>query len=352
MQYRLFGRSGLRVSELCLGTLGFGSTKESERVSDAAAQSLFERFVEAGGNFIDTAPNYADGNSESTVGRLVKANRDDFVISTKYSLQGGVSPLRSGNSRRNMRRTLEDSLRRLDTDYIDVLYLHAWDFTTQWWEILSGMDDLVSSGKVQYIAVSNTPAWQVSRAVTIAEMRGWEPFVGMQVRYSLMERTAERDLLPMAKELDIAIAAYSPLGGGVLASLGEPGRFSVRGRPISDAARSTASAVQAVAAIRGCTPAQVAIAWLLRASSQWGGVIPVVGCSTDAELDDLLLGTRLSLEQAELDRLTRVSDIDLGYPFEQIESERFVALLTGGHAASLVNHRGGPGLGRPENSRL
>jgi aryl-alcohol dehydrogenase-like predicted oxidoreductase len=320
-------------------------------VSDTAAQSLFERFVEAGGNFIDTAPNYADGNSERAVGRLVKTNRDDFVISTKYSLQGGVSPLRSGNSRRNMKRTVEDSLKRLDTDYIDVLYLHAWDFTTQWWEILSGLDDLVSSGKVQYVAVSNTPAWQVSRAVTIAELRGWEPFVGMQVRYSLLDRSAERDLLPMAKELDIAIAAYSPLGGGVLASLNELGSFSPRGRPISEAARSTASVVREVAAVRGCTPAQVAISWLLRSPTEWPRMIPVVGCSTDAELDDLLGAARLMLEQSELDRLSRVSDIDLGYPLLQIGSERFVDLLTGGHAASLVNHRGGPGRGRPDGAR-
>ncbi|PBC35604.1 aldo/keto reductase [Rhodococcus sp. ACS1] len=304
MRYQLFGRSGLRVSELCLGTLGFGSSKESERVSDLMAQKLFERFAEAGGNFIDTAATYADGNSERTVGRLVKVHRDDFVISTKYSLQGGVSPLRAGNSRRNLRRTVEESLMRLGTDYIDILYLHAWDFATQWWEILSGMDDLISSGKVQYVAVSNTPAWQVSRAITMAELRGWDPFIGVQVRYSLIDRTAEREFLPMAKELDLAVAAWSPLGGGVLASHDEPGDVSVRGKPISPEARRTAAAVRAVAIQRGCTPAQVSISWLRTFSSQWGGVIPVVGCSTDFELEDVLSAMDVVLEQDEFELLS------------------------------------------------
>lgn len=303
------------------------------------SRRVFEHFAEAGGNFIDTAAPYAGGNSERTIGRLLADIRDDFVVATKYSIQSSVPPLRAGNSRRNLRLTVEQSLTRLNTDYIDILYVHAWDFTTQWWEILSGLDDLTSSGKVQYVAVSNTPAWEISRAVTMAELRGWEPFIGIQARYSLLDRSPERDLLPMAKELDLGVAAWSPLGGGILAQRGEAAAADKRGVPLSTKARLTARAVQTMAASRGCTPAQVAIAWLRATSPRWGGVIPVVGCRTDDELDDVLGACSVELTPDELTSLGAVSEVDRGYPHDLIEGDYFRELLSGGNAESIVNHR-------------
>src|SRR4051794_24282780 len=223
MRYRLLGRSGLRVSEVALGTQtfgtdwGWGSDREQSR-------AVFDAFVAAGGNFIDTANIYTDGQSERLIGEFVGTERDRFVIATKYSgalgaysADAGASEpgavrrpvdadvLASGNSRRAMMRSVEDSLRRLGTDYVDLLYLHFWDGTTQIDEVMRGLDDLVSSGKVLYVAFSDTPAWITARAALLADLRGWAPLVAVQTQYSLVERTSERELLPMARALDLAV---------------------------------------------------------------------------------------------------------------------------------------------------
>lgn len=199
MKYRIFGRSGLRVSELCLGTMtfgtewGWGSDKEESK-------KVFDTFAEAGGNFVDTANRYTEGTSERWLGEFVKSERHHFVVATKYTLRDQTGDLNfAGSHRKNMMRSVEESLRRLDTDFIDLFWVHAWDPFTPVEEVMRGLDDLVRAGKVLHIGVSDTPAWVISQANTLADLRGWTAFAGIQIEYSLLQRSAERDLLPMAK---------------------------------------------------------------------------------------------------------------------------------------------------------
>ena len=214
--YRLLGRSGLRVSPLSLGTMTFG-VGQGWGSSDADAEKIFNLYVERGGNFIDTANFYANGGAESVLAKLVRGRRHRLAIATKYSLtmQPG-DPNASGNHRKNMIRSLEDSLKRMETDYVDLLYLHVWDSRTPVEEILRTFDDLVRAGKILYVGLSDTPAWQASRMQAIAELRGWSPLVALQIPYNLTERTVERDLIPMAREMGMGVLPWSPLAGGVL----------------------------------------------------------------------------------------------------------------------------------------
>ena len=230
MRYKLLGRSGLRVSELALGTMtfgpewGWGASKEESR-------RIFDAYVAAGGNFIDTANRYTEGTSERFVGEFIAADRERFVVATKYTLfNRRDDPSASGNSRKNMVQSLEASLKRLGTDYVDLFWVHAWDFTTPVEEVMRGLDDLVAAGKVLYVGISDTPAWVVAQANTLADLRGWSRFVGLQIRYSLADRAAERDLLPMARSLDIAVTPWSVLGAGVLTGKYKPGDAGTGGR--------------------------------------------------------------------------------------------------------------------------
>ncbi len=214
--YRLLGRSGLRVSPLALGTMTFG-TDWGWGADIAEARRIFDLYVDRGGNFIDTANQYTNGTSERFVGELAADRRERLVIATKYTLSTRPGdPNSGGNHRKSMVRSVEDSLTRMSTDYIDLLYLHAWDFTTPVEEILRGMDDLVRAGKVVYVGISDAPAWQVSRMQAIADLRGWSPLVALQIEYSLIERTVERDLIPMAREMGLGVIPWSPLASGVL----------------------------------------------------------------------------------------------------------------------------------------
>ena len=209
MRYRLLGRSGLRVSELALGTMTFGE-EWGWGASEPESKRMFDAYAEAGGNFVDTANRYTEGTSERFVGDFIAADRDHWVVATKYTLwTRRDDPNFSGNHRKNMIQACEASLKRLKSDYIDLYWVHAWDFTTPIEEVMRGLDDLVSAGKVLYVGISDTPAWIVSRANTIADFRGWSPFVGLQIRYSLIDRTAEADLLPMARSLDLAVTPWS-----------------------------------------------------------------------------------------------------------------------------------------------
>ncbi len=266
MRYKLLGPSGLRVSEICLGTMSFGDAwgfgadeQESRRVLSA--------FTAAGGNFIDTANKYHEGQSEEIVGRFLGSGRVSFVVATKYTLaMGSGDPNAAGNSRKNMRWSVEASLRRLGTDYIDLLWLHAWDYATPVEEVMRGLDDLVSAGKVNYVGLSDTPAWIASQANTLAMLRGWSPFIALQLEYSLIARTAERELLPMADAFGLSVTAWAPLGGGVLT-----GKYS-RGAPedsmsaprnqgrLTERNLQIAREVDAVADEIAATPAQVAAA--------------------------------------------------------------------------------------------
>jgi aryl-alcohol dehydrogenase-like predicted oxidoreductase len=219
MKYKLLGRSGLRVSELCLGCATFGTNWGSIGSDKRESGQIFDIFVEAGGNFFDTSNRYQESQSEEFLGTFIRANRDRHVLATKYSLFDGFSdgndPNACGNHRKNLMRSVEGSLKRLQTDYIDLLWIHIYDYTTPIEEILRGLDDLVRQGKVNYIGASNFPAWWLSRANTMADFQGWTPFVATQVEYSVVERSCEPEFLPLAHEMDIALVCWSALAGGM-----------------------------------------------------------------------------------------------------------------------------------------
>jgi aryl-alcohol dehydrogenase-like predicted oxidoreductase len=327
--YRLLGRSGLRVSPLSLGAMTFG-TDWGWGTEEAEARRIFDAYVDRGGNFIDTANQYTGGTSERFVGRFAEGRRDALVIATKYTLTSRPKdPNSGGNHRKSMVRSVEDSLKRLNTDYIDLLYLHAWDFTTPVEEVLRGLDDLVRAGKVVYAGISDTPAWQVSRMQAIADLRGWTPFVALQIEYSLIERTVERDLIPMAKEMGLGVIPWSPLASGVLT-----GKYSRTDLEIADGSASAvgtrkniaagngslterglaiADVVKAVAAELGRTPAQVAIAWTLLNPAV---AAPITGARTLAQLEDNLGALDVVFTDDQRARLEAASAVELGFPHE------------------------------------
>jgi aryl-alcohol dehydrogenase-like predicted oxidoreductase len=326
MLLRLLGRSGLRVSELCLGAMVFGDERGSWGASPQEAAAIVGRFAEAGGNFIDTANRYAGGASERIVGDLIRPDRDRWVLSTKYTLSADPDdPNAGGSHRKSLHRAIDASLERLGTDYIDLYWVHIWDAFTPVEEVIRALDDLVRAGKVLYVGISDTPAWMVARAVTLAEERGLTPFSALQVPYSLVERTVERELLPVARALDLAVTGWAPLGGGLLT-----GRYgSDRARPadsrlagiggmherrsLSERNLAIADAVNAVAAQRGASASQVAIAWV-RAQQRRAVTIPIVGVRTDAQLADNLAAIDIDLEPDELTRLDEASATALGFP--------------------------------------
>ncbi|WP_372810668.1 aldo/keto reductase [Litorivivens sp.] len=226
--YRLLGRSGLRVSPLSLGTMTFGMPGWGTNLDEA--EQMLNLYMELGGNFIDTANFYASGESEAMVGKLVSARRQQMVVATKYSLtMRKGDPNACGNQRKNMVQAVEDSLRRLQSDYIDLLYLHLWDNRTPVEEILRAFDDLVRAGKILYAGISDTPAWQISRMQAVADLRGWSPLVALQVPYNLTERTVEREFMPMAREMGLGVLPWSPLAGGVLS--GKYSRDDLKAKP-------------------------------------------------------------------------------------------------------------------------
>jgi len=320
----LFGRSGLRVSELFLGTMTFGEDWGWGAPLDEC-RKLFTAYAEAGGNVIDTANRYTEGASERIVGELLGSERDRFVVSTKYTLTNDeTDPNASGNHRKNLRTSLEQSLTRLRTDYIDLLWIHIWDPATPIEETMRVLDDAVRAGKVLYIGVSDTPAWVISRANMLADLRGWTHFVGLQAPYSLTKRDAERELLPMAAELGLSVGGFSPLANGLLS-----GKFSrpdakhgpsrVNRADISDQDLAVAKEVDAVADELGVSSSQVALAWTM---ATWPQVHPIVGARRVEQLTDNLAAADLTLPDEAVRRLDEISAIDLGFPTQFIASMR------------------------------
>jgi aryl-alcohol dehydrogenase-like predicted oxidoreductase len=319
MRYRLLGKSGLRVSELCLGTMtfgedwGFGTGLEECR-------RMFTAFAERGGNFIDTANKYTEGSAERFVGELVAGQRDRFVLATKYTLSTGRGdPNASGNHRKNMVQAVEASLRRLGTDYIDLYWVHAWDGTVPEEALMRALDDLVRAGKVLHVGISDAPAWVVSRANTFAELRGWSAFVGLQIEYSLIQREVERELVPMARALDLGVLAWAPIGGGVLTGKYTRGEVQDTLRAQSNAARlsernlAVARAVDAIADELGRTSTQVALNWVRQ---QGGTVLPIIGARKASQLEDSLGCLDFTLGAEHLARLDEVSRVSLGFPHD------------------------------------
>ncbi len=322
MRYTTLGASGLRVSEVCLGTMTFG-TEWGFGADEETCRRQFEIFAEAGGTFVDTANRYTFGTAEEMVGRFVSADRERFVVATKYSLPMGDHPNAGGNSRRSLRTALDASLKRLGTDYVDVLWLHCWDFVTPVEEIMRALDDVVRAGKVLYIGISDTPARIIARMQTIADLRGWTPFVGLQTQYSLVSRTSEADLIPMAHALGLGVTAWAPLGGGLLsgkyARPAAEGESRRHGGDPDPAQRRIADEVSAVAEELGVSPVQVALAWL-RAQ---GGVIPIIGARTAEQLEDSLGYLDVDLRDDVLRRLDDVSAVPKGFPHEFLAGNNF-----------------------------
>lgn len=333
--YRLLGRSGLRVSPLCLGTMTFGETWGAE---EAESQRIFDAYVDRGGNFIDTAGYYAKGRSEELTGKFAAGKRDRLVLSTKYSLaveQG--DPNAAGNGRKNMVRSVEDSLRRLRTDCIDLLFLHVWDDTTPGDEILRGFDDLVRQGKILYIGISDTPAWQVARLQTMAELRGWTRFAALQTEYSLLERTSERDLIPMAQALGLGVMPWSPLKNGLLSGKYATGASNPDdpdgGRRammeaigyVNPRTVGIADVVRDVAAATGATSAQVALAWTLINPAV---TAPLIGARTLRQLEDNIGALDVTLADEHRAALAEASRIDGGFPHDFLQMDFIKAGLT------------------------
>jgi len=337
MKYKLLGNCGLRVSEFSLGTMtfgedwGWGSPKdESQRVYDA--------FRDSGGNFVDTANIYTNGASETYLGEFMKGHRDSVVLATKYTnAAAGKDPNAAGNHRKNMMQSVEASLKRLQTHYIDLYWVHIWDQLTPLEEVMRGLDDLVRQGKVLYVGISDAPAWWVAQANTLASFRGWSSFVALQIEYSLVERTVERELIPLAKALNLGVTAWSPLASGVLTGKYHGHGSAESGRMGSDmmkqflpdelrAARIVA-AVKTVADQVRCSMAQVSLAWL---RTRPVPVIPIIGARKLSQLQDNLGSLKVSLSTEQVKALDEASQIELGFPHHFYTKELVRSLMYGG----------------------
>lgn len=344
MRYRLLGNSGLRVSEVSLGTMtfgeewGWGTAKEE-------AQRIYGAYRDAGGNFIDTANLYTGGTSETFVGEFARGHRQEVVIATKYSNAApGKDPNAAGNHRKNMMQAVEGSLKRLGTDYIDLYWLHIWDGMTPADEVMRAFDDLVRQGKVLYAGVSDAPAWWVAQANTMADLRGWTRFAGLQIEYSLLERTVERELIPMAKALGLTVVAWSPLKGGILSgkyNTGSSGngqdRFAsemMKGfLPEKERQDRVVAVLREVSAQTGRPPAQIALAWLRTRAVP---VIPIIGARRMAQLEDNLASFTLELTAEQVAALDAASAVDMGFPQEMYAMELPASFRHGGMREQIV----------------
>lgn len=340
MKYYLLGKSGLRVSELALGTMTFGTDwgwgaplEESKRMLDL--------YMDHGGNFVDTASGYTNGSSEKILGEIIGKRREKLVLATKYTqnIYPG-DPNGGGNHRKSMMRAVETSLTRMKTEYIDLLYLHAWDDTTLPEEILRGMDDLIRAGKVLYAGISDTTAWQVSRMQTIADLRGWSPLVALQIEYSLAERTTERELIPMAKEMGLGVVVWSPLAKGLLT--GKYTTDELKQEAAKDFSRKsmiinsgvlnqqvldTIAVLQNIANDIKKPAAEIALAWL---RSKQSVTSILIGASRLEQLQSNLNSLDLTIDDEHLNQLDRVSYVEMGFPHRLFTNALAKTMVFGG----------------------
>jgi aryl-alcohol dehydrogenase-like predicted oxidoreductase len=328
VRYTLLGKSGVRVSEIALGTMTFGDDWGLEPSVRAA---ILDAYAQEGGNLLDTANEYGGGTAEETLGRLLEGRRDSFVLTTKYTMQTVPGdPNSAGNHRKNLVRSLEGSLRRLRTDHLDVLWVHARDTLTPVPEVMRALDDQVRAGKVLYVGVSDWPAWEIAQANTLAELRGWSPFTALQLRYNLLERTPERELLPMAHAFDLPVLCWGPLADGRLTGKylrGEPGRLDkVAWASPRGAGDEIVELVVEIAARRGLSPAQVALAWL---RSRPGTTIPLVGATSADQLRESLASAAVVLEPEHALALDKASQVAPGFPHGFLRFEAVRRLVYG-----------------------
>ncbi|MGA5554571.1 aldo/keto reductase [Streptomyces lavendulocolor] len=332
MRCTLFGRTGLRVSELALGAMTMGSGDEG------VDRRILDTYADAGGNFVDTADIYGGGASETVLGKLLEGRRDRFVLASKYTCATDPDdPNSGGNHRKNLVRSVEAGLGRLRTDRLDVLWVHARDEFTPVDEVMRALDDLVRSGKVLYLGVSDWAAWEIAQANTVAELRGWTSFAGSQLRYNLLERTPERELLPQARAFDQAVMAWAPLAAGKLTGKyrrGESGRLAGGVQEDEREAR-TITAVLEIAEEGGWSPAQVALAWL---RGRPGNIVPLIGASRPAQLADNLACLDVDLDAAAVARLDEVSAVPLGFPHDFLRDPG-VRRNVHGHRGADVDER-------------
>ena len=328
-RYFTLGNSGLRVSRLALGTMTFG-TDWGWGADKDTARAMFNAYIERGGNLIDTADLYTNGISEQWVGEFVRERqlRDRVVITTKFSFNADpTNPNAGGNGRKNMLRAVEGSLRRLNTDFIDLYLLHTWDMVTPAEEVLRTFDDLVRSGKVRHIGLSNTPAWYASRAQTLAQLRGWEPLSALQLEYSLLERTIEREFTPLGQQFGMGIMVWSPLGSGLLSGKYKPSQSQDWGtgrlqtlkdtnnpafNKFSERNFAIVAELEKVAREAGHSMAQVAINWV---ANQPGVATVLVGATRQSQLDDNLASLDFELSAELRSRLDVVSAATAGSPY-------------------------------------
>ncbi|MDX2195757.1 MAG: aldo/keto reductase [Cytophagales bacterium] len=335
MKYKLLGSSGLRVSEICLGTMTFG-TEWGYGADKNISKEIFDYYLSQGGNFIDTANRYTEGTSEIYLGEFVKQSgvRDQLVIATKYSLVTQFGKINDGgNHRKNLVQSVEGSLKRLQLDYIDLLYLHAWDFTTPYDELMRALDNLVSAGKVLYIGISDTPAWIVASCNTIARLRGWSRFIALQIEYSLITRDAERDLIPMALHEGLGVVAWAPLAGGALTGKylnlqnNDPKRLKEGSKRINERNTLIAKAVTDMANDTGYAAAHIALAWIMQKGKAF---FPLVGARNVAQIQDNIRASEIILSESQIKILDEVSGIELGFPHDFLKSDAVKNVLFGG----------------------
>jgi aryl-alcohol dehydrogenase-like predicted oxidoreductase len=324
VELRPLGSTGIRVSELCLGAMTFG-----READEATSVKMMDRFLDAGGNFVDTANVYSDGVSEEITGRALAGRREQVVLATKVRFAAGPGPNDVGLSRRHIRLAVEASLRRLDTDWIDLYQVHCWDARTPLEETISVLDDLVHEGKVCYVGASNFTAWQLAKALGLAEGRGLQGFVSLQPEYSLITRDIERELLPLCRAEGLAVLPWSPLAGGVLTGKYEKGQELPQGtrggdaeEPITftykldDRAWAIVEALRTVAEQTGKTAAQVALNWIV---NRPGITAPIIGARNLDQLDDNLGAVGWKLDDEHWKALTWASAFPRGYPYDFIE---------------------------------
>lgn len=371
MKYKLLGRSGLRVSELCLGCGTFGTNWGPMGSDHDESKRIFETFVEAGGNFIDTSNRYQESQSEQYLSDFIHPERDRYVMATKYSLfDGGANfddPNGCGNHRKNMFRSVEGSLKRLKTDYIDLLWIHIPDYTTPMDEILRALNDLVTQGKVLYVGASNFPAWWIARANTIADFQGWNPFIATQIEWSMVERSCEPEFMPMCDELDIGIVSWSPLAGGLVtgkynnggAKAGEFRRLSDHVDPNqqlfwTEATKRNLAIMDKVVKIAseiGKSPVQVSLRWLMQKPVV---NIPIFSAHTAEQAKENVASCDFDLTPEQIQQLDEASQPALNsvipeagaYPYPMLEYGSPAlpgfysrALLFGNIEYKILNHR-------------
>ncbi len=337
MRYKLLGGTGLRVSELSLGTMTFGEDW-GWGAPKSTCRKMFEIYVDQGGNFLDTANGYTNGTSEEIVGELIAGDRDRFVVATKYTLATRRGdPNAGGSHRKNLMAAVDKSLDRLDTGSVDLLWVHAWDPLTPIDELMRGLDDLVRQGKVHHIGFSDAPAWVVAYANALATERGWTPFSAIQIQYNLAERTVERELLPMARQLGLGVTVWSPLAQGLLTGKYlEPG--DDRGRyddtewePPEDQLE-IARVLHEVAQDAGLPDAQVALAWL---KHQGDDLIPILGAREPQHLEENMAAWDIELDQEHLDRLDEATAVELGFPHDFVQDPDIIEGMYGGTLAEI-----------------